>query len=309
MSIEDLLLDLDKEIGEINDSEFDIEIIKTDYVPDEKDNNLTYENFEKKIKKVKLLETCVLFVDMRKSTELNLKHRPETLTKLYSSFIRSMIKATDFFDGKVRNIIGDRVMVVFDSVDCFLNAIYTAILMNTLQSLINYHFKDNTFSCGIGIDYGKMMVSKCGTIKKGKENSNYKSLIWLGEPANIASKLTDIAGKSSNKLRKELTVFNRYDNDDNISEQRITANRKMIKAIAAFIGTSQKKQKKGYRKPDIKNNLPPIIFTERFFKGLKSECTDLSIIYEIKKIERKIKAYKNNLFGMDSVFDCDLNGF
>ena len=58
----------------------------------------------------KTITTCVLYIDIRKSTELNLKHKPETLTKLYAAFMRSMIKAAQHYEGKVRNIIGDRIV-------------------------------------------------------------------------------------------------------------------------------------------------------------------------------------------------------
>lgn len=89
-------------------------------------------------------------------------------------------------------------MVVFDAEDCFSNAVNTAILMNTVsQKIINKHFSQDSFTCGIGIDYGKMMIAKCGTVKYGAENSHYKSLVWIGRPANIASKLTDKANKAA----------------------------------------------------------------------------------------------------------------
>jgi len=126
------------------------------------------------------------------------------MAKLYSSFVRSMIKAAEYYNGKVRNIVGDRVMVVYDTDDCYSNAVNTAILMNTIsQKIINKRFKNNAFTCGIGIDYGKMMVTKCGTIKQGSENANYKSLVWLGKPANIASKLTDAANKPATSYTKQ----------------------------------------------------------------------------------------------------------
>jgi class 3 adenylate cyclase len=108
-----------------------------------------------------------------------------------------MVRAAGFYGGYVRNIIGDRVMVIFDQKDCFVNAVNTAILLNTISShIVNKHFKNNDVRCGIGIDYGKMLVVKTGTVKMGKENPIYKSLVWLGKPANIASKLTDEANKT-----------------------------------------------------------------------------------------------------------------
>jgi adenylate cyclase len=198
MTITDLLNNLDNEITIIQDSSFDVNIVETHSAPSDSDPSLTFENFDDECKNVKTIETCVLYVDIRKSTKLNLQHYPQTMAKLYSSYIRGMIKAAEEFDGKIRNIVGDRIMVVFDSSNCFSNSVNTAILMNTIsQRIINKRFKNGAFKCGIGIDYGKMMVVKCGTIKYGEEKSNYKSLVWLGKPANVASKLTDAANQPS----------------------------------------------------------------------------------------------------------------
>jgi hypothetical protein len=64
-------------------------------------------------------------------------------------------------------------------------------------------------SCGIGIDYGRMLVTKTGVRRHGNEQQNYRSLVWLGRPANIASKLTDLANKTTHYSRiviSEMTV-------------------------------------------------------------------------------------------------------
>jgi class 3 adenylate cyclase len=37
----------------------------------------------------KLIDTCVLYIDIRRSTDLNLSHKPVTVAKLYSAFVRS----------------------------------------------------------------------------------------------------------------------------------------------------------------------------------------------------------------------------
>lgn len=196
MVLKDFLQNINDGVKTMNDSNFTIEVIETKTVPNPDDKDLTYENFDTMTKKCKSIETCVLYIDIRKSTELSNIHRNPTLVKLYSSFIRSMVKAGEYYGGKVRNIVGDRVMIVFHSDNCFTKSVDTAILMHTIATkIINKHFKNNEIKCGIGIDYGKMLVSKVGTIKQGNENSQYKSLVWLGNAANIASKLTDVANK------------------------------------------------------------------------------------------------------------------
>jgi class 3 adenylate cyclase len=51
------------------------------------------------------------------------------------------------------------------------------------------------FKVGIGIDYGEMLVLKAGIPKRHEEQSEYKNLVWVGDAANVASKLTDYAAK------------------------------------------------------------------------------------------------------------------
>jgi adenylate cyclase len=171
------------------------EYISTNEVPSahKSDSNLTYESGV--AKKGKVINTCVLYVDIRDSVKLVEKHQFNTMGKLYTIFTKSILKIADHYNAKVRNIIGDRIMVVFNSENCFTNAVNCAISINHLSQEVNKAFNNVDFKCGIGVDYGEMRVIKVGTEKKGDENANYKNLIWVGYPANRASRLTDIANK------------------------------------------------------------------------------------------------------------------
>lgn len=196
LGLKELKEELTKDVQAILSNDFNVTVVDTQQVPTISDTSITYPNLDTKEMKAKKIRTCVLYIDIRKSTELNLKHKPITLTKLYGAFMRSMVKAAQYYDGKVRNIIGDRVMVVFDEKDCFKNAVNTSILLNSIAKyILNKYFKNNEITCGIGIDYGRMLVSKGGIVKNGDDNAPYKSLVWLGRPANVASKLTDLANK------------------------------------------------------------------------------------------------------------------
>lgn len=164
-----------------------------DYVPGLDDKNLTYGNGEEK--KGVEIETCVLFVDIRNSVQLTKDKQVRTMGKIYSVFTHCVLLAAQYEGGYVRNIIGDRVMVVFPPENCFKNAVYCAITINHIASLINASFDNFEFKCGIGIDYGKLSVMKVGIQKKGAENDDNKGLVWVGYPANFASRLTDCANK------------------------------------------------------------------------------------------------------------------
>lgn len=163
-------------------------------VPSLSDCDLTYESGD--AKNGKCIETCVLFVDIRNSVELTRKHNSETMGRIYTAFTKGVLNAAREYNGYVRNIIGDRVMVVFPVSNCFVNAVNCAITINHISQMINEVFTSVDFHCGIGIDYGEMRVIKVGIERRGNENAENKGLVWVGKPANLASRLTDFAGKT-----------------------------------------------------------------------------------------------------------------
>lgn len=90
---------------------------ETTEVPHVDDDGLTYESGRDK--KGKIIETCVLFVDIRNSVELVNNNQPDTMGKIYTAFTKTVLYAAARHDGSVRNIIGDRVMIVFPTENCF----------------------------------------------------------------------------------------------------------------------------------------------------------------------------------------------
>lgn len=314
MTIKDILDTLDDEVSTIHSSDFDIEITKTNYVPIDTDSSLTFENFDGKYKKVKTIETCVLYVDIRKSTKLNLQHYPQTMAKLYSSFIRAMIKAAENFNGKIRNIVGDRVMVVFDNSNCFTEAVNTAFLMNTIsQQIINKRFKNNAFTCGIGIDFGKMMVAKCGTIKYGNKSSSYKSLVWLGKPANIASKLTDSANKlASYTTVNGLNVGFHYKYTDKWIWLFKTPEELVENIEFSYISPNMRYKDDNFKSFFATTNTkcnydstPPILITDSVYKGFKKNNPEEASIKNNwwKKQSRKMPDYSGSVYGGDITYE------
>ncbi len=191
--MEDFLKEINQDIKDI--FQYNILTSNTFIVPTRHDDGLTFTIGADK--KGKLLETCVLMVDIRNSTKISrqLKKDKVRLGKIYSSFIHAMTNIGDEY-GYVRNIIGDRVMVVFEPNDCYVNAINCAALMYTVANKILAKYVDlKDFKVGIGIDFGEMLILKTGIKKKHEEQSEYKSLVWIGDAANTASKLCDFANK------------------------------------------------------------------------------------------------------------------
>ncbi|QHI38688.1 hypothetical protein IMCC3317_40820 [Kordia antarctica] len=192
MAVKKIIEEIERDIKDILSTDFSY--TSTQAVPNLDDSALTFGNAKEK--KAKVINTCVLFVDIRGSVSLTKKHHTKTMGRLYSAFAKGVIKAAHHHSGYVRNIIGDRVMVVFPSHNCYVNAVKCAITINHICSkVIDNQFTGIDFKCGIGIDYGELKVIKVGTPKLGVEANENRGLVWTGYPANLASRLTDTANK------------------------------------------------------------------------------------------------------------------
>jgi adenylate cyclase len=310
MGILEFLRDLDEEVSMVVGSDFEIEVVNTEQVPNFDDSYITYDNLDTKKKRCKLLESCVLYVDIRNSASISAAKQPKTLAKMYSSFVRSMIAAGRYYGGHVRNIIGDRVMIVFDRKDCFVKAVDTAILMNTVaQYVLNKRIKSLDFRCGIGIDYGKMLITKAGAIRRGAEMEFYRSLVWLGRPANIASRLTDLAHKKESYhvdgvseghylpyTDKWLWIDKTY---EQFLDRLKTTYSPVLNHADPHFSTFVKKRLGPYTR-----SYPPILMTEDVYNGFRKVRPDTDSIKKQwwKKQSMDVKDYSGTVFGGDVTF-------
>lgn len=206
MAIVDLIKEIDGVVVDVLQKEFEVTKSQGHLVPGYEDPALSFERGAKK--KAKTISTCVLYADIRNSTTLSHQFSAEKMARLYTAFTKSLLLIAEHHGGVVRNIIGDRVMMVFPQKDCFKNAIEAAASINTVaHKVISKRFPELNFSCGIGIDYGEMLIVKAGIPKQEPERTNYKNLIWIGKPANIASKLTDVANKTVKKVSYKVSYY------------------------------------------------------------------------------------------------------
>lgn len=202
MAVKNILEEIERDVMDVTKTNFVHN--DTRVVPSATDSELTYESGKEK--KGKKIETCVLYVDIRNSVALTEKHHTQTMGRIYTAFTKAVLKVARHHNGHTRNIIGDRVMIVFPSKDCYTNALDCAISINHIsQYIINKHFTAVDFKCGIGIDFGELRVIKVGIQRYGTENGENKGLVWVGYPANIASRLTDFANKKIEETYYEVT--------------------------------------------------------------------------------------------------------
>lgn len=306
-----------------------IDVINTDFVyyiatevPQRNDAQLTFESGVQK--KGKVIKTCVLYVDIRNSVDLTVKHQNITMGKIYTAFTKAVLKVARHHNGHIRNIIGDRVMIVFPVEDCFKNAVDCAISINHIaQYIIKKQFKNVDFKCGIGIDYGDLRTIKVGIQRNGNENAENKGLVWAGYPANIASRLTDSANKIiketyyevvrnpinylynfgglrlspfSNPIPQEQPYYSDSIETVEMTSEQFAASISSIKPGELYMSggrfISFTKKEKVY-------NYPPILMTEDVYNGFKSNNPTRKDIVENywKEQEHKIKNYNDKLFG------------
>ncbi|MGS1020564.1 adenylate/guanylate cyclase domain-containing protein [Burkholderia glumae] len=315
MNLKQLRGDIAAEVEAILSSGFAINVTNTHTVPHSDDAAITFPNLDDMQQSCKIIETCVLYIDIRRSTQLNLQHRPSTVSRLYSSFVRAMVRCAEQFNGHVRGIIGDRVMVVFDTHNCFSNAIHTAIAMNTVSKhIINQHFSRGEVSCGIGIDFGRMLVTKTGFRRHGVQRHNYRSLVWLGRPANVASKLTDIANKEST-FQSEPTVSLGY------HYAAINQFQWQTVSISDFLGNLKVEGLPGNRFfrhnnpyvfaaiPATRNvqktpATPPILMTRLVYDGYRAKHPDVPSIANnwFRRHRVTVPGYSDAVFGGDVLY-------
>lgn len=328
MAIKTKLQEIENDVIDVINTEFTYYIATE--VPQRNDTQLTFESGIQK--KGKVIKTCVLYVDIRNSVDLTVKHQNITMGKVYTAFTKAVLKVARHHNGHIRNIIGDRVMIVFPVKDCFTNAVDCAISINHIaQYIINNQFKNVDFKCGIGIDYGDLRIIKVGIQRNGTENAENKGLVWAGYPANIASRLTD----SANKVVKE-TYFEVVRNPLNYSSifggldfspfssptakslptysDRIETVEMTVEQFANSIGSlnvgalymtggkliSFEKKVRTY-------NYSPILMSEAVYNGFKSNNpTRTSVVNKYwKEQPHQIKNYKGKLFGGDVNWDIN----
>lgn len=313
MGLKEFKDDVNIEVSTILDASFSIDVTETNFVPHFDDQAITFPNLDDKTQGTKLLETCVLYIDMRRSTQLSLKHRRTTVAKLYSSFVRAATRCATYYGGEVRGIIGDRVMVIFETDKCFTKSVDTAILMNSVcKRVLNKHFKHGEVTFGIGIDFGRMLATKTGIRRHGSAQQSYRNLVWLGRPANIASKLTDAANKEADtfegtrvRVLYDYGAFGSVWNTETPWEfvDNLTIHPTGIGAMhKSFSFKTCYPVKETIQ---LKPGTPPILMTQSVFNGFKSANPNRDCIRNnlFKKVDAHVPDYDGEIFGGDVVFN------
>lgn len=193
----------------VNEIEINSELPPT--IEQLEDNNKTYS-----------IKAAILFIDIRKSTYLTENSQAKSMVKIYRFFMRMAVDCVRKNGGVTRQFLGDRIMGVFiDSKDDKKNIVDRASdkainaarsLLTVIDYSLNKYLKSNVngkiIECGIGIDYGKVLVTQVGMygLENDDNRENEVDCVWVGNTTNYASKYSDIA--SGGEMFISDNVFN-----------------------------------------------------------------------------------------------------
>jgi class 3 adenylate cyclase len=178
------------------------------YVPTLDDTKLTFGNKGLKF------ETTVLYIDLRGSTALVNKHNKGTVAKIHKAYYYTIVKIAKSLGGENRSFNGDSLLVFFQGTKkgTLSSAVKAAMKMTYMLSSsegISKHLsKYTSIDFGIGLDDGKVLCTKVGI---GGTYDN-KDLIWIGNPVNKSTVLSD-SGKSPNHIYISNYVYDNLNDD------------------------------------------------------------------------------------------------
>lgn len=115
----------------------------------------------------------ILFIDMRQSTKRAMKIGPKKTFLSMHTFIPAMLEVIKQYRGYVIDIMGDGIMVFFGGKESGLNKSQSAKnaglcgldMLLVLDKVVNKILDEEKIwkiECGVGIDYGDVVVTKIG---------------------------------------------------------------------------------------------------------------------------------------------------
>jgi len=139
-------------------------------------------------------ETAVLYIDVRKSSNLPEQHRRVTAAKIYNAFLNGAVRIVRANHGEVRSFNGDSILAFFDpsQLPC-MSAVRSALQLvyfvrKILRPQVAAKGYEQFIDAGVGVSYGVILATKAGI--RGGDNND---LIWPSTATNLAAKLGDSA--------------------------------------------------------------------------------------------------------------------
>ena len=260
----------------------------------------------------------VLFVDMRKSTDLTDELKSKKMVKVYRSFIRVVIQAIRYSGGYTRQFAGDGIMGIFqdsnedDQVITSSNkAVKAARYIHTLiDYCVNPALKksmDICIGCGVGVCTGTIMITKVGM--RGKESDqtaeNETGAVWVGSTTNYASRYCSLA--HSCEIFIDENTYSEFNDSEKWVQTSRTRGNKIFKGYTAkeyYLILPEKIEAQAVKVGEKSQSEPTFIqeiFTEAqekalsFVDEISKKSTELAVaLEEVKKRENQVIARDND---------------
>lgn len=146
--------------------------------------------FGRVAKRVKL---CVLYIDLRRSTELLFLHQKQTAGKIHKAFLYTAAAIVLNEGGFIRGFKGDSLMALWpaDYKEEVSTCVRAAMKINWMltQNLAEDFARYEAIDFGIGIDWGTVLVLRAGIPR----DTNNNDLVFMGECINYAVRIGEQA--------------------------------------------------------------------------------------------------------------------
>lgn len=259
----------------------------------------------------------ILFVDMRKSTDLTDELKAMKMVKVYRSFIRCIVQSIRFSGGESRQFAGDGVMGVFhandeESISSQQQAVNAARYILTmidycLNPLLSKYLDGLTIGCGIGISTGIVMMTKVGM--RGKEAidtaENEMSVVWTGSTTNYASRYCSLA--NSCEIFIDEATYNEAKDDGDWNKVSRVKGEKVFEGYVAKAYYLPLADDVNHSTPLYAEDMVSTSFTKSIFEEMKKEASKLveeisdksaelsNRINDVKKKEHDLKIKEDDL--------------
>jgi class 3 adenylate cyclase len=131
--------------------------------------------------------SCV-YIDLVKSTELQVIKEPKSTAKIYQLFVENMVRTLDNYDAEFIDVRGDGGFGIFVGSRASISSLCAAITFKTLCSRhLENLFANFKIKPHIGIDQKTVLFKQIGM------RGDRKNVVWAGKPVNMAAKLASLA--------------------------------------------------------------------------------------------------------------------
>ena len=179
------------------------------------------------------MDATFLYSDLAGSTSLQKSYNDTFAAKALRMYLTGSTTLIRYFGGSIKSFDGDRVMGVFVGKSMRNDAVKAAYAINwmvkqVIEPKVEARQKANETTSiwvpkhGIGVDTGKVFVTRAGIHNKVGEHS-HNDLIFVGRAPNIAAKLSsDRSTLSSIAITKDVySVLNPEQRKRNSGEETI----------------------------------------------------------------------------------------